>query len=224
MVPLQSSSLFLCFALVSGISISSFAFNTQRSECWRVVVKPKLASPISQHLRCIWTSQPSGLCYASPSKVQCTLYIDSNSKWAGTKRSAVQHSFSHQIEQALNSTTHVHIQSMNNAPPTSSWLSRSISGDRLMFGMVHLVDTNLFWGGVSCEIIAIHISRQISMACILQCTQCGSHHALWSNISQRKRRVVQQPSPFWYTCDETSRDVDIMQRRCTSLGDRLLGK
>ena len=34
-------------------------------------------------------------------------------------------------------------------------------------GMVFVVDTNFIWGGVSCAIIGMHISRQISMACLL---------------------------------------------------------
>ena len=96
------------------------------------------------NLVCI--SQPSELYCLSPAKVQCTLNIDINSKWAGTKRSAANTHFHTKLCKTLNSITYVHIQCLANVPPASGWLLYSIAGARLVFGMVHLADTSSFWG------------------------------------------------------------------------------
>ena len=188
MVQLQSVSLLFCIILVWGIFIPSFCVQSQNKVNAEGSCKAKTCFPISQHLHCIWTSQPSRLWFTSPAKVQCALSIDSNSKWAGTKRSATNTHSHTKLSNTLNSTTHVHIQCMTNVPPTSSWLLYSISGDRLEFGMVHLVEINFFRGGYLVQFFHTHLEADFDEMHTLM-HPMWIEACYWYTIAQRKRRL-----------------------------------
>ena len=136
-------------------------------------------------------------------------------------------SFSHRIVQDTEyHHTCAHLMH-DKCTPASGWLSYSVSGGRLvLFEVVQYiwliqVDTDLFWGVVSCAIYCqTHLGADFDGMPIAMHPMQIASRTMYDYTTAETNIVVSFP----YSYEETSRDNDGMLRRCTSLGDGLQRK